>query len=100
MIQHPCRYGDYRWRPCTFALAFLQFVQAFGVTESGTFRFLPVVLPPLPWCLIVGEKADSEPVFPVEVFPADESGAPSVSMVLRSSDNREVWPRLDEVSVL
>ena len=27
----------------TFALAFLQFVQAFGVTESGTFRLLPVV---------------------------------------------------------
>ena len=29
--------------PClTLALALLQFVQALGVTESGTFRFLPV----------------------------------------------------------
>ena len=32
----------------TLALAFLQFVQAFGVTESGTFRRLPVPLLEVP----------------------------------------------------
>ncbi len=68
----------YGWRPCTFALALLQFVQAFGVTESGTLRFLPVMLPPLPdspvCCLEADDVADSEPVFPVDVLPVDESG--------------------------
>ena len=34
----------------TLALAFLQLVQALGVTESGTFLFLPVVLVEVP-CL-------------------------------------------------
>ena len=34
----------------TLALAFLQLVQALGVTESGTFLFLPVVLVEAP-CL-------------------------------------------------
>ena len=29
----------------TLALAFLQFVQALGVTESGTFLFLPAEVP-------------------------------------------------------
>ena len=34
-------------QPPTLALAFLQFVQALGVTESGAFRLLPVLFPPL-----------------------------------------------------
>ena len=34
----------------TLALAFLQLVQALGVTESGTFLFLPEVLVEVP-CL-------------------------------------------------
>lgn len=45
----------------TLALAFLQFVQAFGVTESGTFRFLPVLpleVPGLAW----PDDVSSEPV--------------------------------------
>lgn len=36
------------WR-LTFALAFLQLVQALGVTELGTFRFLPAEVPGLDW---------------------------------------------------
>ena len=32
----------------TLALALLQLVQALGVTESGTFLFLPVVLVEVP----------------------------------------------------
>ena len=34
----------------TLALAFLQLVQALGVTESGTFLFLPLVVVEVP-CL-------------------------------------------------
>ena len=63
----------------TFALAFLQFVQAFGVTESGTFRFLPVMLPPLPdgpalSCFMVGDVVESDPAYPLEVLPVDDWG--------------------------
>ena len=68
----------------TFALAFLQFVHAFGVTESGTFRFLPVMPPPLPdgparSCFMVGDVVELDPVLPVEVSPADDWGG-SMSM--------------------
>lgn len=47
----------------TLALAFLQFVQAFGVTDSGTFRFLPwpLLVPGL--ARVASESAD----LPVEV---------------------------------
>ena len=82
-------YKRYRLMICTLALAFLQFVQAFGVIESGTFRFLPVMLPPPPdgparSCCMVGDVVGSDPVFPVEALPADDWGG-SRSMVPKFS---------------
>jgi hypothetical protein len=53
----------------TFALAFLQFVQAFGVTESGTFRLLPVVPLAVPR---LGLPKDGDVVSEVGGFVDDE----------------------------
>lgn len=74
-------------------------MQALGVTEAGTFRFLLIMLRPLPngpvGCPKVGDVADSEPVFPVDVFPAevfpvDDDSGRSMSMAHFWSDNCEI----------